>query len=289
MERKLEKRAEWADKARDRSDAAFATAAKRAEAIPFGQPILVGHHSEKRDRNYRARIRAGMDKGVAESKKAKHHESKARGLESALARSIFDDDPDAIERLQEKIANLEAGCVTMKKANAAWKKNQSAGLVEVLGEEMGGKIAARMLAARLSKPFPAYSFSNDRAEARRCKLRIEAIQKRQARAVQAEAAGGVAITRHESINWAVVTFAEKPERGVLVALREAGFRWGKGSWQGYLNKLPAAVLGLVEDAALEAGHAAAAESNPEAYAGALAADQELARAEGGAEESQAAE
>ena len=66
LERKLEKRADWAGKAKDRSAAAFDAAGKRAEGIPFGQPILVGHHSERRDRNYRARIAAGMDRGLAE-------------------------------------------------------------------------------------------------------------------------------------------------------------------------------------------------------------------------------
>ena len=30
---------------------------KMASVIPMGQPILVGHHSEKRDRNYRERTR----------------------------------------------------------------------------------------------------------------------------------------------------------------------------------------------------------------------------------------
>ena len=28
---------------------------KALSVIPFGQPILIGHHSEKRDRNYRRR------------------------------------------------------------------------------------------------------------------------------------------------------------------------------------------------------------------------------------------
>ena len=63
-ERKVEKRGEWAGKARERSDAAFGAAGKMAEAIPFGQPILVGHHSEKRDRRYRGRMHAKMDKEV---------------------------------------------------------------------------------------------------------------------------------------------------------------------------------------------------------------------------------
>jgi hypothetical protein len=36
-----------------------------AAAIPFGQPILVGHYSERRDRRYRDRIGATIDRGLA--------------------------------------------------------------------------------------------------------------------------------------------------------------------------------------------------------------------------------
>ena len=35
------------------SEGARARASQMASIIPFGQPILVGHYSEKRDRNYR--------------------------------------------------------------------------------------------------------------------------------------------------------------------------------------------------------------------------------------------
>jgi hypothetical protein len=38
--------------------------------IPFGQPILVGHHSEKRHRRDLARIDSGMSKGFEEGRKA---------------------------------------------------------------------------------------------------------------------------------------------------------------------------------------------------------------------------
>ena len=50
LERKVEKREEWADKARVRSEASFAAASAISDRIPLGQPILVGHHSERRAR-----------------------------------------------------------------------------------------------------------------------------------------------------------------------------------------------------------------------------------------------
>lgn len=280
LERKLEKRGEWADKARDRSAAAFDGVAKRAEAIPFGQPVLVGHHSERRDRNYRARIAAGMDRGVAEDRKAKHHESKASGLAMALERSIFDDDPDAIERLTVKVAELEASREMMKQANAVFRKRGREGVAELLGVERAAEVFRRASYTADKKPFPAYALSNSGAEVRRCKQRIELIRKRQARAIEAEAAGGVRIVRYPAGGSlvsarAVVTFAERPDRSVIAALRAAGYHWGQGSWHGLESKLPAEVVELEEEAALEAGHAAAVAANPAAYAGALEADAAL--------------
>jgi len=50
LERKLERRREWAEKAKTRADALSEQSHKMMSVIPMGQPILVGHHSEKRDR-----------------------------------------------------------------------------------------------------------------------------------------------------------------------------------------------------------------------------------------------
>jgi len=253
LERKLEKRGEWAGKAKARSSAAFASAHERASVIPFGQPILVGHHSERRDRRYRERIRAGFDKAAAESQLAKHHEQKAAGLESALERSIFDDDPDAIERLTEKAAALEASRETMKAANAAWKKRGIEGAAEVLGVQGAADALRRASYTADKRPFPSYALTNTGAEIRRCKARIEAIRKRRERAEQAEQAGGVVVRRHEAHDWCTVTFADKPDRAVLAALRAAGYGWGKGSWSGKLSNLPEEVERAEEEAKAEAG------------------------------------
>lgn len=251
LERKLEKRGEWADKAHGRSAAAFETAGKRAEAIPFGQPVLVGHHSERRDRNYRARIHAGMDRGVAEHRLAEHHESKARGLAIALERSIYDDDPDALERLVEKVRELEANCERMTRANKAWRQGGREAVAAEFGETLA-KAAAEVMGQGYSWIKSPFQLTSDRAEIRRCKGRMADIEKQRARAEQAEASGGVGIVRSVEHNWCTLTFAEKPERSVLEALRGAGFRWGKGSWHGYLNKLPADVEQLVFAAEAEA-------------------------------------
>lgn len=242
LERKLEKRQDWAEGARTKSDEAFSRAHERAQAIPLGQPILVGHHSEKRDRRYREKIRAGMDRGVELHKKAEDHTAKARGLAIALERSIFDDDPDALEKLREKIEGLEKMCEQSQAINKAWRKGGQEQVAAEFGEVLAASAAKLMAQCRwLKSPMTT---TNDRAEIRRCKERIKKIEARRSREGAAFEAGGLLVARHAHIDWCRVTFAEKPDREVLSALREAGYRWGQGSWQGYLSKLPAAVVEL---------------------------------------------
>jgi hypothetical protein len=85
MERTMERAEECADRMEDRADKAAAESSalhKRADSmasvIPLGQPILVGHHSEKRDRNYRERIFNTMGKAVAASEKADYYRDRVR-------------------------------------------------------------------------------------------------------------------------------------------------------------------------------------------------------------------
>ncbi len=53
---KIERITKAAQRTEAEAGARLNTARKMAAVIPFGQPILIGHHSEKRDRNYRGRI-----------------------------------------------------------------------------------------------------------------------------------------------------------------------------------------------------------------------------------------
>lgn len=67
---RAEKHASRADKASERSQAAYSKVRAIGDMIPFGQPILVGHHSERRARRDAERIDRGMRVSVEEHKKA---------------------------------------------------------------------------------------------------------------------------------------------------------------------------------------------------------------------------
>lgn len=74
-------------------------ASKMASAIPFGQPILVGHHSERRDRRYREKIHNTFAKSFETQEKAKYYAAKA---ESVGMGGISSDDPDAIKKITRR-------------------------------------------------------------------------------------------------------------------------------------------------------------------------------------------
>jgi hypothetical protein len=244
LEARLAKREEWAAKAAARSDARFGAATALADQIPLGQPILVGHHSERHARRDAERIRNNMTKGVEEAKLADHHTSCAVGIEWALERSVFSDDADAVEKLEARIAENEAARDKMKLVNKLWKKGDAAGLAAI-GVDFE-KLAARLAEAGPywgDKPHLPYEMTNLGASIRRDRERIEEIKVRQTRTAAAEAAPtGVTI---EGTDYVRVTFAEKPDRAVLDALRAAQFRWSGGSWMGYRSKLPEAVAAMI--------------------------------------------
>lgn len=260
LERRAERRRDWAASRKKKAAVAFKGVEEIADRIPLGQPILVGHHSERKARKDQDRIHAGMRRGVEHNDMARRHEQRAAGLEAQLDRSVFSDDADAIEQLEARIAEREVARDRGKRINAAWRK---AGKPDPLDHEVWAVFAAKVgtedaaLAERglrhqrradvpglfsWAKPYdPKY----DGANIRRDRERIEEVKRRQATADKAEAAGGVLVTYHGADGgWCRVTFAEKPDREILNALRSAGYGYGAGSWSGRAESLPQEVKEL---------------------------------------------
>lgn len=243
LERKLEKRAEWAA-SRDRKAAAgFKRAETIAHGIPMGQPILVGHHSERHHRKDLERMDAGMRAGVESSAMAEHHRSKADGLERQLEGSIFSDDPDAVPALEARIADLEEKRAHLVALRKAWKKAGKPAadnlegwtkVAELVGCELSELAGRRMDLARFSwhdSPVPAYETQNLGGNIGRLRKRLEDVKARQERTAAAEASpDGFVI--EGGAEWVTVTFPERPSAAILDGLRGAGFRWSGGSWHG---------------------------------------------------------
>lgn len=76
-EDRAERREEWSSKAQKRSDAALDRSHQTLDRIPLGQPILVGHHSERRHRADLKRADGAMRVSVEEGKTARYHSDRA--------------------------------------------------------------------------------------------------------------------------------------------------------------------------------------------------------------------
>lgn len=243
LERKLEKREEWAGKAKTRSDQRFNSARGITDHIPLGQPILVGHHSEKRHRRDLERSDNHMRKGCEELEKAEHHASKAEGLAVQLDSSIFSDDHDAIEQIEARIAEREAERARWKAYNVTCRKGNPD--LSVLDEKQREDIlsTARVCPAFMGRKgqVPSYVLTNLGGNIRSDRERIKTIKARAARAQRAEDAGGVLIVKSTRGDYCSVTFSEKPSWEIRRALKDAGFHWSGGTWNGCTSKLPAEV------------------------------------------------
>ena len=229
---RLEARAERLGKA---ASAEFRKADLREEAsgIPFGQPILVGHHSERRHRRAIERSHVAMGRGVALDKAASAAAAAAEGVGSA---GISSDDPDAVSKLKAKLAALEERHANEKR----WNKQIAAGKVA----EMDAPDAVKAQVAGMVEKWPYmkrayFPIANRAVRIRDVKARIERLERDAVRAPAApvEAAGGVRIVQNVEANRVQILFPDKPSAEARAALKARGFRWApsEGAWQRHLN------------------------------------------------------
>jgi hypothetical protein len=213
-----------------------------ARCIPMGQPILVGHHSEKRDRRFRRRLWDVMGKSVAASDKAEYYEQKAEAIETN--QSIFSDDPDAIEKLKEKIAAAVDRQNFMKAGNKIVKSKKLT--IEQKIEQLKAAGHSTMIlqpdfCGRVG--YADYELTNNNANIRRMKQRLEQLEKALVNAVEVgdteeEYPDLDLIVRHaRTINRIQLIFSKKPSLEIRNLLKSHGFRWApsEGAWQRHLN------------------------------------------------------
>lgn len=229
---------ELAEKASTESTTTYKRARDMADAIPFGQPILVGHHSEKRDRNYRNRIHNTYGKAFALQDKAKHYEQKAASVGTG---GISSDDPEAIKKLRAELASMEAMQERMKAANKAIRTNKTpetrtAALVaQGLTEAQATELLKPDFCGRIG--FPDYALKNNNANARRVKARITELEKRRQRTDVEQAGEGYTYREDTEENRVMFIFEGKPAAEVREVLKRHAFKWSprRGAWVRLLN------------------------------------------------------
>jgi len=228
--------AHLAEKMRLRAQERLDQAKRMADVIPFGQPIHIGHHSEKSDRRFRERIHQNFGKGFALLKKAEHYERKAQGVDTY---SISADDPDALRKLKERVANLKSLQERMKSANMAIRQNAKAGLEaqQAALEGLGFKPeqAKSMLTPDVmgTVGFASYSLSNNNANIKRLEKRIKGLEKAKTLEDRETKYAWGSVRENKEINRIQFRFDGKPDEGVRNLMKSSGFRWAlsESAWQ----------------------------------------------------------
>ena len=221
----------------ERAAAEAATRFKRADdavaGIPMGQPVLVGHHSEKHHRRDLARCHDNMRKGIDAQDKAAHYAGAAHAAEANTA--ISSDNPDAVELLREKIAEAEKRQPLMRTANRLLRKGDQAALVELLGPARAAAMNEPDYAGR--KGFASYELSNNNANIRRMKQRLAHLEAAEARSTKEYDLGPARVVENAEDNRLQLFFDGKPSGELRQKLKSSGFRWAPsvGCWQRHLS------------------------------------------------------
>lgn len=205
------------------------------ERIPLGQPIHVGHHSEKSDRSYRAKACGAVERGGAKMLEAAAMEIRAERAERRIENGtapISADDPDALVKLRAQLAEATAradeyaaGIKAARKVPTPWTSENLAG-AGVCSD------VARFCLIMRNLPTTA----NVRAEVGRLKERIKLLEERAATPVAApETFGAIVVSEDREANRVRIEFPARVSAEVYGLLKGHGFKnarsVGENVWQ----------------------------------------------------------
>lgn len=239
-EARIERYEELAQKAEQASQDAYQMSNRAVENIPTWQPILIGHHSERKHRAALERSHNAMRRSIALDEKADYYREKAKAAENNDA--IYAEDDDAVERLEEKITNLETLQRHMKDANKIFKSNkltedQKIAELSKLGIDEGRtrQMLAGDFLGRIG--YADYQLQNNNAVIRNAKKRLEQVKELKETPVKEYRINGVRVVENSDENRFQIFFDSKPNEEVRNKLKRAGYRWSptNGCWQCYLN------------------------------------------------------
>lgn len=153
---------------------------------------------------------------------------------------ISSDDPQAVEKLEAKLAALEKHQELMKAANVAIRmKDPTEGDAKLA--ELGytpediAKLREPDFCGRIG--YPAYLLQNNNANIRRIRGRIEELKKRTENTPEGWEFDGGRVVVNTTENRIQIIFDGKPDADIRTELKGEGFRWApsQGTWQRQLT------------------------------------------------------
>lgn len=161
-------------------------------------------------------------------------------IRSVSTGGISSDDPQAVEKLEAKLAALEKHQELMKAANVAIRmKDPTEGDAKLA--ELGytpediAKLREPDFCGRIG--YPAYLLQNNNANIRRIRGRIEELKKRTENTPEGWEFDGGRVVVNTTENRLQIIFDGKPDADIRTELKGEGFRWApsQGAWQRQLT------------------------------------------------------
>jgi len=182
-------------------------------------------------------IDSAMLHPVESDKKTDYYANKARSIEENNA--ISSDDPDALEKLEQKLNVLEKHQEFMKTANRFIKKNNKEAFLKLEG-------ATQQLWLELTTPdfvnrtgYPSYQLTNNNANIRRIKERLKILNEVSNKTTNEKTIKGIKVIENVEANRIQLIFPDVPSKEVRERLKkEFRFIWcpSENAWQRFLNK-----------------------------------------------------
>ncbi len=152
--------------------------------------------------------------------------------------AISSDDPQAIEKLETKIKELEKLQEFMKAANNCIRKKDKAAflLLEYGTEDIWQKVITPDFCNRVG--FPAYQLTNNNANISRLKERVITLAKASEKETSSIKIGEVEIIENVEANRLQIKFPSIPAEAIRTKLKQNGFRWCRTecAWQRHLTQ-----------------------------------------------------
>lgn len=152
---------------------------------------------------------------------------------------ISSDDPQALEKLTAKLEQCQQDQERMKSINAYYRKNGTMCGYPGMTAEQTDKIDYSVATSHSwdKRPYPSYLLTNNNAEIRRLKQRIEQISRnKEVGFVGWKFDGGEAVVNTDN-NRLQLLFDEKPGAEQRKILKQNGFHWSptEQAWQRQLT------------------------------------------------------
>ena len=198
--RRIERYKELSLKAQERSSQYSNSNANRILQIAPGQPILVGHHSEKRHRRLIKKAQDDIRKSIEEDNKSNFYKERAENAENSKV--IYSDDPQAIIKLKEKLERLENEKASIK-----------------------------------AREHSTWELTNIGATIRETKKRIERLEKLENTDFKEINFENGKVIHNKEINRIQFLFDNIPDEDTRKILKSHGFRWSRyeKAWQRVFN------------------------------------------------------